>query len=250
MPEVEFRPKTAIVTGGSRGIGEQVARLLAQRGHPVVIDFASIQSDADRVVQDIHAEGGRAVAVQANISLSKEVKYLFDRAEEEFGPVGAIVNSAGVNTPGPTPLIETDDDTYGHIYDVNARGTFNLLREAGVRMCEGGRIVNVSSCVIRLKVTGHAAYAGSKAAIEAMSMAFAQEMKGRRITVNCVAPGPTATEFFYQGKSNELIESYARKTPLGRLAEPREIAQVIAFLIGPDGGWVNGQIIDANGGLI
>lgn len=250
MSEADKEAGVAIVTGGAGGIGEQVSRLLGKRGIPVVIDYASSHDDADRVVKAIEKEGGRSIAVRANISIPEEVTYLYDRAEEEFGPVTIIVNSAGVTMSAPVHLTETDDDSYSHIFDVNARGTFHLLREAGRRMREGGRIVNVSSSIIRLRVPGHAVYAGSKAAIEAMSIAFSQEMAGRQITVNCVAPGPTATEFFFQGKSSELIERYEQDTPLGRLAEPIDIAQVIGFLTSQESGWVNGQIIGVNGGLI
>jgi 3-oxoacyl-[acyl-carrier protein] reductase len=240
----------AIVTGASRGIGKQVARLLAKKGIAVVVNYANLQEQAEGVAAAIRAESGRAVAIRADVSNIEEVREMYDRAERELGPVTILINNAGVSTPKLTNLVDIDDDTYEHIFSVNTRGAFYMLREAGRRMPRGGRIVNLSSSVVRLKVPGHSVYAGSKAAIEAFTAIYARELLGREITVNCIAPGPTTTDFLFQGKSPEQIEQYQQRTPLGRLAKPEDIANAVVFLVSPEGSWVNGQIIDVTGGML
>lgn len=240
----------AIVTGASRGIGEAIAKRLAKDGHAVIVNYAAVTEDAEKVVSDIRKADGRALVVRADVSSAEEVKNLFNIAEKEFGPVNIVVNNAGVNVRAPTMLIDTDDDSYEHIFETNARGTFNMLREAGRRMQKGGRIVNFSSTVNALSVPGFTVYGATKAAIEAMTNLFSKELSGREINVNCISPGPTATEFFYQGKSDELIQSYTKMRPVNRLAKPEEMANVVAFLVGPDSTWVNGQTIMVNGGIV
>jgi 3-oxoacyl-[acyl-carrier protein] reductase len=240
----------AIVTGASRGIGAEVAKRLGKDGVAVAVNYAANQVEAQKVVDAIKAAGGRAACVRSDISNPDEVRSLFDFAEQTFGPVTIVVNTAGVNTREPLSLIETDDDTFDHIFSVNARGTFYILRESGRRMPNGGRIVNFSSSVRHSIVPGFAVYSGSKAAIAAMSRMFAHELRGREITVNCISPGPIATDFFMEGKSDEMVRHYVSQGPIPRLGTPEEVAGAVAFLVGPDGKWVNGQEILVNGGWI
>ena len=157
-----------------------------------------------------------------------------------------LVNNAGVLHAA---LAQTSDEQYEQMFNINTRGTFNMLRAAATRLADDGRVINLSSTTIALNLPGYAAYIGSKAAVEGFTRVFAKELRGRRVTVNAVAPRPVATELFMTGKSAELIEHYARLPPLERLGQPDDIAGVVAFLAGPDGGWVNGQVLRANGGV-
>jgi 3-oxoacyl-[acyl-carrier protein] reductase len=175
------------------------------------------------------------------------VKRLFDETERQLGRVDVLINNAGVLKT--TPLAETSDELYEQTFGINTRGTFNTLREASARLNDGGRIVNLSSTAIALKMPGYAVYNASKAAVEALSQVFAKELRGRNITVNVVAPGPVATELFLSGKTDEQIQQFAQMPPLQRLGQPEDIAGVVAFLVGPEAGWVNGQVLRANGGI-
>jgi 3-oxoacyl-[acyl-carrier protein] reductase len=240
--------KTAIVTGSSRGIGRAIALRLARDGFAVVVNYAGNRAEADKVVGEIESAGGRAVAVRADISKPAEAERLFDEAESAFGPIDALVNSAGVMST--QPIAQTDEAVFDRMFGVNAKGTFNTLRSASTRMRDGGRIVNLSTSVLGLALPGYAAYVGSKAAVEAFTRVFANELRGRRISVTAVAPGPVATELFFEGKSPELVERFAKQPPLERLGQPDDIAGVVAFLVGPEGGWINGQTIRANGGIV
>lgn len=239
--------RVALVTGGSRGIGAAIVRRLARDGYAVAINYASRPDDADALANDIRQAGGRAVAVQADVSRAADVRALFDKVESELGRISALVNSAGVLKV--QPLADTSDEDYAQTFDINTRGTFNTLREAATRLADGGSIVNVSSTTIALNLPGYAVYIASKAAVESFTHVFSKELRGRRITVNAVAPGPVATELFLKGKSPELIEHFAKMPPLERLGQPDDIAGVVSFLTGPDSGWVNGQILRANGGV-
>jgi len=239
--------RVALVTGGSRGIGAAIVRRLARDGFAVGINYASNSAQADVLAKEIQQAGGRAVAVQADVSKAADVRALFDRVESELGRISALVNSAGVLKV--QPLADTSDEDYAQTFDINTRGTFNTLREAATRLADGGSIVNVSSTTIALNLPGYAVYIASKAAIESFTHVFSKELRGRRITVNAVAPGPVATELFLKGKSPELIEHFAKMPPLERLGQPDDIAGVVSFLTGPDSGWVNGQILRANGGV-
>lgn len=241
---------TALVTGASRGIGEQVARLLAAAGHPVVVNYAVDKDLAESVVAEISRNGGRAIAVCGNVSDSNEVRGMFEAAEDEFGPVNVLVANAGVTMPRFTPLQEVDDDTFDHMFDVNTRGTFYLLREAARRFTAGGRIITLSSSSVAMAVAGLAVHSGSKAAVEAFTTTLARDLRGRDITVNCVAPGPIATDHFFQGKSDQVVHQWEQMSPLERIGRPEEAAALIAFLASPAASWVNGQVIRINGGVI
>ncbi|WP_447981419.1 SDR family oxidoreductase [Achromobacter kerstersii] len=239
--------RVALVTGGSRGIGAAIVRRLARDGFAVAINYAASASEADALAAEIRDAGGRALAVRADVSKADDVTALFDQVQAELGRIDVLVNSAGVLSV--QPLADTTDEQFERTFDINTRGTFNTLRAAATRLADGGRIVNVSSTTIALNLPGYAIYIGSKAAVESFTHVFSKELRGRQITVNAVAPGPVATELFLKGKSPELIEHFTKLPPLERLGQPDDIAGVVSFLAGPDSGWVNGQILRANGGI-
>jgi 3-oxoacyl-[acyl-carrier protein] reductase len=241
--------KVAIVTGASRGIGASIAKRLASEGFAVVVNYAGGAVEAQGVVDEIRATGGRAEAIQADVSAPAQVAALFDQAATLFGGVDVLVNNAGVMQTGLVPLCETDDALFDRIVDTNLKGTFNTLRVAASKVRPGGRIVNFSSSVTMLAMPGYSVYAATKSAVETMTLIFARELRGRSITVNAVAPGPTATALFLTGKTQEQIDHLSKMAPMERLGKPEDIAAVVAFLAGPDGGWVNGQTLPANGGI-
>jgi len=242
--------KVAIVTGASRGIGRAIALRLAQDNIAVVVNYAHRASDADDVVQAIEASGGRAIALQGDVANAIDCARLFDATEAEYGGVDIVINNAGVIQPGTTMLADTDDALYERIFAINTRGTFNMLRLAATRMRANGRIVNFSSSVIGLALPGYAIYAGSKAAVETFTNIFAKELRGKGISVTAVAPGPTATDLFMEGKTPELVERLGKMAPLERLGTPEDIADTVAFLVSPQGAWVNGQTLRVNGGIV
>ena len=240
--------KTALITGASRGIGAALALRLVDDGFAVVINYAHSAKDADELVARISEEGGRAVAIKANVADSGDVRRLFDEAEAAFGKIDVLVNNAGVLKM--VSLAESSDELFDHTFNINTRGTFNTLREAARRLNDGGRIVNFSSSTVGMNLPNYSLYIASKAAVESLTKVFAQELRGRNITVNAVAPGPVATELFFEGKTEELIQQLAKRPPLERLGEPEDIAGIVAFLVGPEGGWINGQVVRANGGIV
>lgn len=242
--------QVAIVTGASRGIGAAIAQRLAQDGYAVVVNYAGRAAEAQAVVQAITSGGGRAVAVQADVADAAAVKVLFDRTLEAFGRVDVLINNAGIMPPGLPQLADTDDATFDRLLAVNLKGTFNTLRQAATRLEQGGRIVNFSTSVIGLALPGYAVYAASKSAVETMTNIMAKELRGKGITVNAIAPGPTATALFMDGKTPEMIERLGKMAPLERLGTPDDIANAVAFLASPAAGWVNGQTLRANGGLV
>jgi 3-oxoacyl-[acyl-carrier protein] reductase len=248
-PAASNEGKVAIVTGASRGIGASIAKRLASEGFSVVVNYASGAAEAQVVVDEIRATGGRAEAIQADVSAPAQVAALFDQAAALFSGVDVLVNNAGVMQTGLVPLSETDDALFDRIVDTNLKGTFNTLRVAAKKVRAGGRIVNFSSSVTMLAMPGYSVYAATKSAVETMTLIFAKELRGRSITVNAVAPGPTATALFLTGKSQEQIDYLSKMPPMGRLGQPEDIAAVVSFLVGPDGGWVDGQTLAANGGV-
>ena len=239
--------QVAIVTGASRGIGAAVARRLAKDGFAVAINYASSSKEADALVAELASTGTKAIAVKADVSKADEVRAMFEATEAQLGKIDVLVNNAGVLKT--VPLADTSDTLYDQTFDINVRGTFNTLREAAARMNEGGRIVNFSSTTLALNMPGYAIYNATKAAVEAFTHVFAKELRGRNITVNAVAPGPIATSLFLDGKTEEQIQTFAKMPPLQRLGQPEDIASVVSFLVSPDAGWVNGQILRANGGV-
>lgn len=238
----------AIVTGSSKGIGAAVAKQLAKDGFSVVINFASNEKDALNVVGEIKTLGGKAVAIQCDVSKPDEVIQLFDRTEAILGTPTVLVNSAGIMQLAT--VAETSDELFDKVVAVNFKGTFNTLREAAKRMKNGGRIINFSTSVIGINLPTYSIYAATKAAVETMTAILSKEMRGRSITVNTVAPGPTATKLFLDGKSDEQIEQLSKMNPLERLAEPDDIANTVSFLVSKKGGWINGQTLRVNGGMV
>jgi 3-oxoacyl-[acyl-carrier protein] reductase len=240
--------KVAIVTGASGGIGAAVAERLAKDGFTVVVNYAGNTASADAVVAKIEIAGGRGVAAKADISDAAAVTRMFDTAETAFGGVDVLINNAGIMNLAA--IKDSDDALFERHIAVNLKGTFNTLREAARRLRDGGRIVNFSSSVVALLQPTYGVYAATKAAVEAMTSILAKELRGRNITVNAIAPGPTATKLFLDGKPQEVIDRLAKMAPLERLGQPQDIAAAVAFLAGPDGAWINGQTVRANGGII
>jgi 3-oxoacyl-[acyl-carrier protein] reductase len=239
-------PQSAIVTGASRGIGRAVALRLARDGFAVVVNYAGSHDKAAEVVAEIAGHGGRAVAVQADVADTAAVVRLFDEAEKAHGRIGVVVNSAGIMKMLPIASASVAD--FDATFAVNVRGTFNVLQQAAKRVAEGGRIITMSTSVLGMSFPNYGPYAASKAAVEVLGRILAHELRGRGITVNAVAPGPTATELFFDGKTEEQIQRLAKLAPLERLGEPDDIANVVSFLAGPQGGWVNAQTVRTNGG--
>ncbi|MCP3710566.1 SDR family oxidoreductase [Paraburkholderia sp. CNPSo 3274] len=238
----------AIVTGASRGIGAPIAERLARDGYAVVINYASRSAEAEALVAKIAAGGGRAIAVQANIAKTGDVRRLFETTAEALGQPTLLVNNAGIMKT--VTVADSTDAIYDETFDINVRGTLNTLREAATKLAEGGRVINFSTSVLAMNLPGYALYTASKAAVETITRVFARELRGRSICVNAVAPGPVATELFLSGKTEEQVQHFANMPPLQRLGQPGDIASAVSFLAGPDGGWVNGQVLRANGGIV
>ena len=247
-PTTTTNGRVAIVTGGSRGIGRETAERLAKDGFAIVINYAGNQEQADAAVESITDAGGKAIAVRADVADEKAIDDLFDTAEQEFGSVDVVVHAAG-RMP-LAPLAELDLGVLDDLYRTNIRGTFVVAQQAVRRLRPGGAIVNFSSSVVAIGRPGYTAYAASKGAVEALSLTLAHELRGRDVTVNAVAPGPTATPLFLNGKDEKVVASMANESPLERLGTPQDIAALVAFLASPAGHWVDGQVIRANGGIV
>jgi 3-oxoacyl-[acyl-carrier protein] reductase len=239
--------RVAIVTGASRGIGQAIARRLAKDGFAVVVNYAGNAAKAAETVQALEQAGGRAVAVQGDVANAEEVARLFDSAIEAFGRIDVVVNSAGVMTMAP--IADDGLAAFDQVVATNLRGSFLVMAQAARRLGAGGRIIALSSSVLAKGFSGYGPYIASKAGVEGLVHVLANELRGRDITVNAVAPGPVATELFLAGKSEALIDQIARQAPLERIGQPDEIASAVAFLAGPDGAWVNSQVIRVNGGF-
>jgi 3-oxoacyl-[acyl-carrier protein] reductase len=240
--------RVAIVTGASRGIGAAVAERLAADGFTVVINYSANAKPAETLARTIEGKGGRALAIKADVADPDAVRGMFDAAAAAFGGVDVLVNNAGIMKLAR--IADSDDALFDQQIAVNLKGSFNAMREAGRRLRDGGRIVNFSTSVVGTKMETYGVYAATKAAIETMTAIMSKEMRGRNITVNALAPGPTSTDLFLDGKSPELVERLAKMNPLERLGTPEDIAAVVAFLVGPDGAWINGQVLRANGGMV
>jgi 3-oxoacyl-[acyl-carrier protein] reductase len=237
---------TALVTGASRGIGQAIAKRLAADGFAVVVNYAGNAADAEATVAAITAAGGKAVAAKGDVGRSEDVAHLFAVARETFGRIDVVVNSAGVM---PTvPIAEASLADFDRVIATNLRGSFLVLAHAAKELGEGGRIIALSTSVIAKSFPGYGPYIASKAAVEGLVHVLANELRGRNITVNAVAPGPVATELFFNGKTAQQIEQIAALAPMQRIGTPEEIAGAVAFLAGPDGAWVNSQTLRVNGG--
>jgi len=240
--------RVAIITGASRGIGAAVAERLAADGLTVVINYSGDVKSAEALAKKIEAKGGRALTAKADVSDPNAVRGMFDAAEAAFGGVDVLVNNAGIMKLAS--IADSDDALFDQQIAINLKGSFNAMREAAKRLRDGGRIINFSTSVVGIKLETYGVYAATKAAIETMTAILSKEMRGRNITVNAVAPGPVGTELFLNGKSQELIDRMAKMNPLQRLGTPQDIAAAVSFLAGPDGGWINGQVLRANGGMV
>lgn len=241
-------PKVAIVTGASRGIGAAIAQRLAQDGFTVVINYAGNVAEADELSSKIEKAGGKALTAQADVSDPKAVARMWDAAEAAYGGVDVLVNNAGIMRLAT--IADGDDALFDSQVAINLKGPRNTMRLAARRLRNGGRIINLSSSVVGLYQPTYGVYAATKAGVEAMTHVLSKELRGRNITVNAVAPGPTATALFLDGKPQAVIDNLTKLAPLERLGQPEDIANTIAFLAGPDGAWINGQILRANGGII
>lgn len=239
--------KVIIVTGSSRGIGATIAHKLADAGASVVVNYAGGKDAAEQVVNNIRQQGGNAIAVQADVSKSEQVKALFDATIAEYGKVDVLVNNAGIML---TKLIkDTTDEDFTRQFDINVRGTFNTMREAATRLADKGSIINFSTSVLRIMLPGYGTYVATKAAVEQLTRVFAKEAGSRGINVNSISPGPTNTELFTNGKSEELIARLASLSAFNRIGEPDDIAGLVLFLAGDDAKWISAQNIGVNGGM-
>jgi 3-oxoacyl-[acyl-carrier protein] reductase len=240
--------KVAIVTGASRGIGAAVAERLAKDGFTVVINYSGDAKPAEALARKIESKGGRALTAKADVSDARAVRGMFDAAEAAFGGVDVLINNAGIMKLAK--IADGDDAAFDQQIAVNLKGSFNTMREAARRLRDGGRIVNFSSSVVGIKMETYGVYSATKSAVETMTAILSKELRGRHISVNAVAPGPVATELFLHGKTPELIDRLAKMNPMERLGTPEDIASAVSFLAGPEGGWINGQVLRANGGMV
>jgi 3-oxoacyl-[acyl-carrier protein] reductase len=240
--------RVAVVTGGSRGIGRACAVRLGRDGHAVVLNYAANAEEAEKALGEIHEAGGLAIAVPGDVGDEHAMAAVFDRAEAEFGGIDTVVHAAG--RMSLAPIIDLDLDALDSTYRTNIRGTFVVDQLAARRLRRGGSIINFSTSVVGTSFPTYGAYAASKGAVEALTLILARELRGRDVTVNAVAPGPTATELFLDGKSDEQVQQLAHAVPLERLGQPSDLADIVAFLSSPAGHWINGQVIRANGGLV
>jgi 3-oxoacyl-[acyl-carrier protein] reductase len=239
--------KVILVTGASRGIGSAVAKNLAERGAKIIVNYAGGVQPAEETVAAIINAGGDAIAVQADVSKSDEVKAMFDQAIAHYGKIDVLVNNAGIMI---TKLIkDTTDEDFTRQFDINVRGTFNTLREAATRLEDNGSIINFSTSVNRIMLPTYSTYVATKAAVEQLTRVMAKEVGARGINVNSISPGPTNTALFTTGKPQEVIDRLASLSAFNRLGEPEDIAQTVAFLASDDAKWITAQNIGVNGGM-
>lgn len=237
--------KVAIVTGGSRGIGKAISQQLAKDGFYVVVNFSGNQTAADETVKEIKNDGGQAIALKGDVSSLPDMEKVFAEAKK-LGSLEVVVNSAGVMKNSPIADLKLEE--FDNIIQINLRGTFIVLGLAAKNVASGGRIISLSTSVIALSAPNYGSYIASKLGVEGLSRVLANELRGKNITVNIVAPGPVGTDLFYAGKSPELIEKMRKLPPLERLGEPEDISKVVSFIASPDGYWVNNQVVRVNGG--
>ncbi|ADV47426.1 3-oxoacyl-(acyl-carrier-protein) reductase [Cellulophaga algicola DSM 14237] len=244
---MKLEHKSIIITGSSRGIGKEIAVLLAKNGAKVVVNYTRSKDAAEETIAEINKNGGTAIALQADVSKKEEVIRLFDETIRAFGKVDVLINNAGIMTNKPFKDFSQDDFTSQ--FDVNVRGVFNTMQEAYAKLTDNGIIINFSSSTTKLMLPSYGIYAATKAAVEQMTRVFSKEV-GRGISVNAIAPGPTKTELFLEGKSEEFIAKLKGMNAFGRLADPIDIAKIVLFLASDDSKWISGQVIGANGAMI
>ncbi|PYI50775.1 SDR family oxidoreductase [Paenibacillus flagellatus] len=243
---MHLQGKAAIVTGASRGIGRAIAERLASLGASVVINYAANRDKAEEAVESIVKRGGRAIAVQADVSRVGDVEKLFADAVSELGKVDILVNNAGVID---YRLIgDVTEADFDRLFAINVKGTYFACQQAMKRMEEGGRIVNFSTSVVGSMLPAYSVYAATKGAVEQMTRQLAKEFGPKRITINAIAPGPVRTELFMTGKTQEQIDATSQANAFRRLGEPEDIANAVELLVSDRSGWITGQTIRANGG--
>ncbi len=247
MSMTDTQAKVAVVTGASGGIGRAVALRLARDGFKVVLNYAGHAKNAEAAVAEIKAGDGHAFAVRADVADAAEVERLFQETLGAFGRIDVVVNCAGIMPMGP--IADASLEAFDRVIATNLRGSFIVLAQAAQHVAQGGRIIMFSSSVVAKSFPGYGPYIASKAGVEGLVHVLANELRGREITVNAVAPGPVATELFLKGKSEAQVEQFRKLPPLERIGQPEDIADVVSFLAGPTGGWVNSQVIRANGGF-
>ena len=239
--------KIILITGASRGIGAAIALKLAKAQAKVIVNYANDRASAETLVLQIREAGGEAIALQADVSKVADVKYLFDAAIAHYGKIDVLINNAGIMI---TKLVkDTTDEDFNRQFDINVKGVFNTLREAATRLADNGSIINFSTSVNRIMLPGYATYVATKAAVEQLTRVFSKEIGNRGINVNSVSPGPTNTELFTNGKSQEVMDRLASLSPFNRIGEPEDIADVILFLASDEAKWINAQNIGVNGGM-
>jgi 3-oxoacyl-[acyl-carrier protein] reductase len=239
--------KTAIVTGASRGIGRSIAKRLATDGFSVVVNYSGNAKEAEEAVNEIKSAGGNAAAIAGDISQPIDVGELFEKSAQAFGPIQVVVNNAGIMPL--SPIVKGDVEAFDKVIAINLRGAFLVLAQAAQHVVEGGRIIALSSSVLAKSFPTYGPYIAAKAGVEGLVHVLANELRGRNVTVNAVAPGPIPTDLFLKGKTEAQIEEFRKLPPLERLGRTEDIASVVSFFAGPDGAWVNNQVLRANGGF-
>jgi 3-oxoacyl-[acyl-carrier protein] reductase len=247
FPVTNSTTKSAIITGASGGIGGSIAKRLAKDGFAVVVNYAGKAAPAQSLVADIKAAGGQGIAAQADVAIAADVERLFKESMEAFGRPDVVVHCAGIMAL--FPIASGDVATFDKVIATNLRGTFLVLAQAAQHVPDGGRIMAFSSSVLAKSFPTYGAYIASKAGVEGMVHVLANELRGRNITVNAVAPGQVRTDLFMKGKSDALIDELTKMNPLERLGMPEDMANLVSFLAGPEGGWINSQVLLANGGF-
>ncbi len=242
-----MKDKTVIITGSSRGLGKKTAVEFAKVGAKLVINYNSNTAEAESVVEEITLSGGNAIAIQADVSQSKDVERLFERTIQHFGKVDIVVNNAGIMTT--KFLKDFSEDEFDRQFSVNVKSVFLMMKVAAEKLEQNGRIINISSSTSRLIMPTYAVYSATKAAVEQMARVFAREIGTKGITVNSVLPGPINTELFLKGKPQELIDRIAGLSAFGRIGEVDDIIPVILFLASEQSQWVTGQSFGVNGGM-
>ncbi|QCX39658.1 SDR family oxidoreductase [Aureibaculum algae] len=244
---MKLEKKVIIVTGSSKGIGKEIALLLAKNGAKVVVNHSNSEAEAQTTVESILKKGGNAISIKADVSQKDEVIHLFDKTIETYGKVDVLINNAGIMFS--KKLKDNTQEDFSRLFDVNVRGVFNTLQEADSKLANHGKIINLSSSTVKLMFPTYALYSASKAAVEQMTRVFSKEI-GRGISVNALAPGPTETNLFLEGKTPEFIEKLSAMNAFNRLAQPIDIANVVLFLASDESKWISGQVIGANGAMV